>query len=45
MLVFQGVEDVLFHSIFHYEGKDADGHPTIWRAIHPDSTPLEFFNE
>ena len=42
----QGVEDVLFHSLWTDEGnRDADGHPTTWRAIQNRDTPLEFFNE
>ena len=42
----QGDEDVRFHSLFTDEGnRDADGHPTTWRAIQTISTPLEFFNE
>jgi len=42
----RGVEDVKFHSLFTDEGdRDADGHPTTWRAIQTLDTPLEFFNE
>jgi hypothetical protein len=42
----KGEEDVRFHSLFTEEGnRDADGHPTTWRAIQMISTPLEFFNE
>ncbi|KAI1794140.1 hypothetical protein LXA43DRAFT_971400 [Ganoderma leucocontextum] len=42
----RGVQDVLFHSLWTDEGnRDADGHPTTWRAIQKRDTPLEFFNE
>jgi hypothetical protein len=42
----RGNEDVKFHSIFTDEGKkNADGHPTTWRAVQTKETPLEFFNE
>ncbi|RDX57322.1 hypothetical protein K466DRAFT_23213 [Polyporus arcularius HHB13444] len=42
----RGTEDVRFHSLWTDEGnRDADGHPTTWRAIHNRDTPLEFFNE
>ncbi|KAK2464268.1 hypothetical protein APHAL10511_003725 [Amanita phalloides] len=42
----KGDEDVMFHSIFTYEGnRGADGHITTWRAIQTAETPLEFFNE
>ncbi|TBU49508.1 hypothetical protein BD309DRAFT_986473 [Dichomitus squalens] len=42
----RGVEDVLFHSLWTDEGnRNADGHPTTWRAIQNFDTPLEFFNE
>ncbi|OCH95166.1 hypothetical protein OBBRIDRAFT_816789 [Obba rivulosa] len=42
----RGVEDVKFHSLFTDEGnRNADGHPTTWRAIQTADTPLEFFNE
>ncbi|KIJ49611.1 hypothetical protein M422DRAFT_27975 [Sphaerobolus stellatus SS14] len=42
----RGTEDVVFHSIWTDEGnKNADGHPTTWRAIQTRETPLEFFNE
>ncbi|KII92893.1 hypothetical protein PLICRDRAFT_37692 [Plicaturopsis crispa FD-325 SS-3] len=42
----RGDQDVIFHSLFTDEGeRDADGHPHLWRAIQPDSKPLEFFNE
>lgn len=42
----KGVEDVKFHSLFTDEGnRNADGHPTTWRAIQNSDTPLEFFNE
>ncbi|GJJ06348.1 hypothetical protein Clacol_000539 [Clathrus columnatus] len=42
----RGTQDVVFHSIFTEEGnRNADGHPTTWRAIHTKDTPLEFFNE
>jgi len=38
--------NVLFHSILTFEGdRDADGHPTTWRAIQTKETPLDFFNE
>ena len=37
----QGTQDVIFHSIWTDEGnRDADGHPTTWRAIQPESAPL-----
>ncbi|GJE92218.1 hypothetical protein PsYK624_083710 [Phanerochaete sordida] len=42
----RGTEDVRFHSIWTDEGtRNADGHPTTWRAIQTEDTPLEFFNE
>jgi len=42
----RGIDDVKFHSLFTDEGgKDHDGHPTIWRAIQTEGTPLKFFNE
>lgn len=42
----RGVEDVLFHSLFTDEGnRNADGHPTTWRAIQTKDVPLKFFNE
>jgi len=42
----RGTHDVLFHSIFHDEGnRNADGHPTTWRAIHTEDTLLKFFND
>ncbi|KAM5531584.1 hypothetical protein V8D89_014753 [Ganoderma adspersum] len=42
----RGAEDVLFHSLWTDEGnRDADGHPTTWRAIQNRDIPLEFFNE
>ncbi|KAF8628861.1 hypothetical protein AX15_003654 [Amanita polypyramis BW_CC] len=42
----KGDEDVMFHSLFTEEGdRNADGHPTTWRAIHTLDKPLEFFNE
>ncbi|KAF8639527.1 hypothetical protein AX17_001432 [Amanita inopinata Kibby_2008] len=42
----QGNKDVIFHSLFTEEGdRDADGHPTTWRAIQTAETPLVFFNE
>ncbi|KAI0032233.1 hypothetical protein K488DRAFT_86035 [Vararia minispora EC-137] len=42
----KGDQDVVFHSLFTDEGnRDADGHPTTWRAIQTKDTPLEFFNE
>ncbi|KAF6760135.1 hypothetical protein DFP72DRAFT_883322 [Ephemerocybe angulata] len=42
----RGREDVIFHSLFTDEAeKDADGHPTKWRAIQTVDVPLEFFNE
>ncbi|KAI0051914.1 hypothetical protein FA95DRAFT_1484390, partial [Auriscalpium vulgare] len=42
----RGTEDVVFHSIFTDEGhRNADGHPTTWRAIQTAETPLTFFNE
>ncbi|KAG1829157.1 hypothetical protein EV424DRAFT_1526501 [Suillus variegatus] len=32
------------HAIHHLTASfDEDGHPHSWRAIHPDSYPLEFF--
>ncbi|KAH9943505.1 uncharacterized protein BXZ73DRAFT_40537, partial [Epithele typhae] len=42
----RGQDDVVFHSLWTDEGnRDADGHPTTWRAVHNRDTPLEFFNE
>jgi len=42
----RGTDDVLFHSIWTEEGdRNAEGHPTTWRAVHKADTPLEFFNE
>ncbi|KAF7306086.1 hypothetical protein HMN09_00763700 [Mycena chlorophos] len=39
-------EDVKFHSIFTDEGKDKDGENNgFYRAIQPNSKPLEFFND
>ncbi|ELU41821.1 hypothetical protein AG1IA_04141 [Rhizoctonia solani AG-1 IA] len=44
--VFQGTEDVIFHSLFTDEGNpDGSGRPTTFRAIQTQETPLEFFNE
>ncbi|KAF5370715.1 hypothetical protein D9758_001897 [Tetrapyrgos nigripes] len=41
----RGTEDIMFHSLFHYEGdRDEDGHPKTWRAVHTKDTPLEFFH-
>ncbi|KAF7315439.1 hypothetical protein MIND_00058800 [Mycena indigotica] len=42
----EGVENIKFHSIFTDEGKDAKGELNgLYRAIQPNSKPLEFFNE
>jgi len=42
----RGTDDVLFHSILTEEGnRNADGHPTTWRAIQTRDATLEFFNE
>jgi hypothetical protein len=42
----QGVDDVVFHSIYHeVGGTTADGHHKTWRAIHTVDQPLKFFNE
>lgn len=42
----RGAEDVVFHSLWTDEGnRNADGHPTTWRAIQTRDTPLTFFNE
>ncbi|KZT26712.1 hypothetical protein NEOLEDRAFT_1111962 [Neolentinus lepideus HHB14362 ss-1] len=42
----RGTDDIMFHSLFTDEGnKNADGHPTTWRAVQTAETPLEFFNE
>nr|GAT45457.1 predicted protein [Mycena chlorophos] len=39
-------EDVKFHSIFTDEGKDKDGENNgFYRAIQPNSKPIEFFND
>lgn len=44
--LYQGTEDVTFHSILTDEGnRDEDGHPTTWQAIQTADTPLAFFNE
>ncbi|EKM80711.1 hypothetical protein AGABI1DRAFT_112458 [Agaricus bisporus var. burnettii JB137-S8] len=41
-----GTGDVKFHSILTVEGnRNAEGHPTTWRAIQTRDAPLEFFNE
>ncbi|KAJ7079113.1 hypothetical protein B0H15DRAFT_924623 [Mycena belliarum] len=41
-----GVENIKFHSLFTDEGKDKDGNNNgFYRAIQPNSKPLEFFNE
>lgn len=40
----QGVSGWKLHAIHHLTASfDEDGHPHSWRAIHPDSYPLEFF--
>ncbi|KDQ53455.1 hypothetical protein JAAARDRAFT_39139 [Jaapia argillacea MUCL 33604] len=42
----RGIDDIKFHSLFTDEGnRNAEGHPTTWRAIQTIDTPLEFFNE
>ncbi|KAG1897976.1 uncharacterized protein F5891DRAFT_1191286 [Suillus fuscotomentosus] len=40
----EGVSGWKLHAIHHLTASfDEDGHPHSWRAIHPDSYPLEFF--
>ena len=42
----QGVDDVIFHSIYTEEGpEDGKGHHEWYRAIMTDDAPLKFFNE
>ncbi|KAJ7647083.1 hypothetical protein FB45DRAFT_892298 [Roridomyces roridus] len=42
----EGVENVKFHSLFTDEGKNKEGENNdFYRAIQPNSKPLEFFNE
>ncbi|KAJ7282988.1 hypothetical protein C8J57DRAFT_1297206 [Mycena rebaudengoi] len=42
----EGVDNVRFHSLFTDEGKDEAGNQTgVYRAIQPNSRPLEFFHE
>jgi hypothetical protein len=43
--IYQGTEDVKFHSIWTDEANPMDGHPTTWNAIQNKDTPLGFFNE
>ena len=46
LILAQGREDIVFHSLFTDEGnRDEDERPTTWRAIQTTDYPLEFFNE